>query len=278
MSGVATGLDHVGIAVPNLPAAAAAWESLGFTVQPLAAHMHNGAPTGTGNRNIMLRQGYIELLATIDPAKPSATIARFLAHHTGIHVLTLATADAEAAAARLARAGFQASIAHATRAADPTLPDGPQAAFARIPLAEADPRLQLIQHLTPGLVWQEQFLSHRNGAEALLAVLVAADPPATFAARLARAAGLPIVPDPLGRYALPLPSGRVCILPPAEAARSLPGAALPTQPGGAGHHILGIALRTGDRNQAAARLPGATTLPDGTVVAHATGVTVLFQS
>ena len=83
MSGLATALDHVGVAVPDLDVAAAEWQALGFAVQPLLPHMAGGTPTGTGNRNIMLGEGYIELLATIDPAKPSGTIARFLARHTG---------------------------------------------------------------------------------------------------------------------------------------------------------------------------------------------------
>lgn len=236
--GTATGLDHVGVAVPDLDAAAAGWAALGFAVQPLAPHRADGRPTGTGQRNIMLREGYIELLATIDPARPSATIARFLAHHTGIHVLTLATDDEDAALARLGRAGFATAIARSTRPAPPA--EG-EATFARLPLAEADPRLQLLRHLTPGLVWQEQFLAHPNGARALREVIVAADPPAVFAARLARAAGLPVVPDPLGGLALRLPGGQVRILPPDAAARLLPGTPVPALPA-----ILGIVVETDD--------------------------------
>jgi hypothetical protein len=266
MSGVAIGLDHVGVAVPDLDAAAAEWAALGFTVQPLAAHMHEGAPTGTGNRNIMLRQGYVELLATIDPARPSRTIARFLAHHTGIHVLSLATADADAAAARLGRAGFAVSVARSSRAVE-----GGEARFARIPLAEADPRLQLIQHLTPELVWQERFLAHPNGAAGLAEVIVAADPQAQFAARLSRAAGLPLVPDPLGGYALRLAAGRVRVVPRAAAEGLLPGTALPP-----GLAIAGIGIATADGARAAASLPGAARLDDGAVLARASGVGIRF--
>ena len=270
-TGTATALDHVGVAVPNLDAAAAEWSALGFTVQPLAPHMSDGKPTGTGNRNIMLRQGYIELLATIDAGRPSTTIARFLAHHTGIHVLTLATDDEEAAASRLARAGFTATITRSSRPADADAPTGPQAEFARIPLAEADPRLQLLRHLTPDLVWQERFLSHPNRARALREVIVAADPPAAFAARLARAAGLPVRPDPAGGYTMRLPCGAVRVLPPDAAARLLPGAVVPALPA-----ILGLVVQTEDANAAAAAL----LRHDGTgpVLGHASGVTVLFTA
>jgi len=270
MTGIATGLDHVGVAVPDLAAAAAEWVALGFTVQPLAPHMADGRPTGTGNRNIMLREGYIELLATIDAARPSASIARFLAHYTGIHVLTLATDDEAAALARLARAGFATAIARSSRPASADAPDGPQAAFARLPLAEADPRLQLLRHLTPELVWQERFLAHPNGARALREVIVAADPPAGFAARLARAAGVPVVPDPLGGLALRLPGGQVRILPPEAAARLLPGTPIPALPA-----ILGLVVQTDDLT-AAGRLLGQAA--PGPVIGHASGVTVVFTA
>ncbi len=266
MTGLATALDHVGVVVPDLDAAAAEWAALGFAVQPLLPHMHAGAPTGTGNRNIMLREGYIELLATIDPARPSATIARFLAHHTGIHVLTLATDDEAAAQARLERAGFAAAIARSSRPAPPA--EG-EAAFARIPLSEADPRLQLLRHLTPQLVWQPPFLAHPNRACALEEVIVAADPPAAFAARLSRAAGRPMVPDPAGGLALRLPRGSVRVLPPEAALRLLPGAALPALPA-----ILGIAVRTADGNAAIAAMLGES--PADMLLARASGVIVRF--
>ena len=266
MKGLAIGLDHVGVAVPELGAAAAEWEALGFSVQPLLPHMSDGTPTGTGNRNIMLREGYIELLATIDPAKPSGTITRFLAHHTGIHVLTLATDDEDAAEARLQRAGFTATISRSSRPAPPA--EG-EAAFARIPLAEADPRLQLLRHLTPHLVWQAPFLAHPNQAIALQEVIVAADPPAAFAARLSRAAGRPVVPDPMGGVALRLPHGTVRVLPPDAALHLLPGATLPSLPA-----ILGISVRTQDGNAAIAARLGQS--PANLILARASGVIVRF--
>lgn len=271
MNGAATGLDHVGVAVPDLTAAASEWEALGFTVQPLAPHMDEGKPTGTGNRNIMLAEGYIELLATIDPARPSATIARFLAHHTGIHVLTLAMRSESATMNRILRAGFDAKITISARPVDPDNPNAPRPEFSRIPLTDADPRLQLLRHITPELVWQERFLAHPNRARALREVIVAADPPAAFAARLARAAGLPVRPDPAGGYTMRLPCGAVRVLPPDAAARLLPGAVVPALPA-----ILGLVVQTEDANAAAAAL----LRHDGTgpVLGHASGVTVLFTA
>lgn len=195
---IATGLDHIGVVVANLPAAVAAWAALGFT------------PSGPDGRRIMLRHGYIELLAQ-DPAAPSATLARLLALGEGAHVLTLRVPSAAAAATRLARAGLPADILPTDRPADgdPTQ----RARFLRIPLPDADPRLQLLEHQTPDLVWQPRYLAHPNGATALAAVTLTTATPAIMAARLSRTAGRPVVPDPAGGYALPLAEGRVRILP-----------------------------------------------------------------
>ena len=267
----ATGLDHLGVVAADLDAAARGWQALGFAPLPLARHLADGVPTGTGNRNIMLRQGYIELLATIDPARPSATLAGMLDHHPGAHILTLAVQDEAAELARLARAGFTATIARSARAADPDAPDGPAARFARIALTDALPRLQLLHQQTPELVWQERFLAHPNRAVALCCVFVVADPPAAFAARLSRVAGLPMVPDPAGGYALRMPAGEVRVLPSAAVATVLPGAPIPALPA-----IVALGVRTDDANLAVAHLlPDAPRTADG-LMARAGGVTVLF--
>jgi hypothetical protein len=267
------GIDHVGVAVRDLDAAAAAWARLGFAPTATARHRADGVPTGTANRCIMLGRGYVELIAVVDPAKPSATLGRFLARYEGIHVLTLAIADEQAALARLHRAGFAAAaIVASDRPADEAEPDGPRARFARIPLTDAEPRLQLLHQLTPELVWQERFLAHPNAAAALDEVIVVADPPAVFAARLSRAAGRPLEPDPDGGFALKLPAGRVRVLDPATAAAVLPGVATPSLP-----CIAAIAVTTADGGAAARRLvPDLRTAANGWL-AMASGVAVVFR-
>ncbi len=195
-AGLASGLDHVGIVVRDLAQATAAWTALGF------------APRFG---RIMLGQGYLELLAD-DPARPSATLARFLAQGEGAHVLSLRVGSAEAAAARLARAGLEAELLAADRPADPEQPDGARARFRRLPLTDADPRLQLIEHQTPELVWQQRFLAHPNGAAALVGVTLTAAAPAVMATRLSRVAGRPVVPAANG-YRLAMPQGEINVLP-----------------------------------------------------------------
>ena len=260
----AEGLDHVGVVTADLNAAAREWRRLGFSLTRLARH---APPAGTGNRCAMLRHGYVELIATVDAERPSATLERVLARYAGIHILSLAIADEHAALARLRLAGFDTDIAFSERPVK-----GMLAKFARLPLADAEPRLQLLHHLTPELVWQEPFLEHLNHAVALEAVVMVADPPAALAARLSRAAGVAVVPDPAGGYALVLRQGRVRVLPPEGLCAVFPGTTIPSVP-----FVAGIAVRTDDATVAVRRLlKGEAVSGQGGVLASAGGVAVLF--
>jgi len=253
MSETAQGLDHVGVAGSDLAAMAAAYERLGFLLTPLARHSGKRTPDGpivpfgTGNRCIMLRQGYLELIAIVDPGAFSNTLDRFLARYVGIHIIALAVADAAANLPRLRRAGMEIpGIAYLERPVDDSDPDGPRARFARLPLPDApEGRLQLIQHLTPEEIWQERFLVHPNGAVALAEVVLAVAEPAETAARFSRLAGQAVVPDEVGGFALDLPRGRVRMVPAEALEKIFPGVEAPCLP-----YVAGITLRTGDANAA----------------------------
>ncbi|MBU6500111.1 MAG: VOC family protein, partial [Rhodospirillales bacterium] len=107
-------------------------------------------------------------------------------------------------------------------------------------------------------------------AVALEAVVMAADDPAALAARLARAAGSALVPDPLGGYALALDAGAVRILPQAALGVVFPGLPVPSLP-----FIAGLVLRTDDACAAVARLGAARPVPGGWL-AEAAGAGLLF--
>lgn len=260
----ANGLDHIGIAGRDLDDLATAYERLGFTLTPRARHSGRRTPDGpiepfgTANRCIMLRQGYIELLAIVDPRAFSDTIDERLARYAGLHIIALAVDDAEASLQRLRLAGMDIpGIAYLERPVDDTDPDGPKARFARVPLPDSpEGRIQLIRHLTPEAIWQERFVSHPNGAVALEEVVLAVAAPAESAARLSLLAGRPVTPDPAGGYALAMPQGRVRVLPPDALTTVFPGAAIPSLP-----FIAGFSVRTGDGNAAVARLLGERGIP-----------------
>ncbi len=279
-------LDHIGIAGPDLGAMAATYERLGFRLTPLARHSGRRTPDGpivpfgTGNRCIMLRQGYLELIAIVDPAAFDNLVGSALARYAGIHIVALGIGDEQANLERLRRAGIDLpGVAYLERPVDDADPDGLRARFARLPLPDApEGRLQLIRHLTPEAIWQERFLDHPNHAVALKTVVIAVEQPAEAAARFSRLAGRPVVPDPAGGFALPLPRGTVRLLPPDRLDAVFPGVAIPALP-----FIAGVEIRTDDANEAAARIFGAAGVParvvsDGLLVApgEASGAAVLF--
>ena len=253
----AQGLDHVGIAGHDLAALAASYEKLGFQLTPLARHSGKRTPDGpvvpfgTGNRCIMLREGYLELIAIVDPGAFSNTLDRFLARYAGIHIIALDVKDAEANLPRLRKAGFEIpGIAYLERPVDDADPSGPRARFARLPLPDApEGRIQLIQHLTREAIWQERFLTHPNNVVALEDVVVAVQEPSDAAARFSRLAGQPVVPDPVGGFALKLPRGRVRLVTEDGLERIFPGVAVPVLP-----YVAGISLRTSDATASIARI------------------------
>ncbi|WP_439579634.1 VOC family protein [Elioraea sp.] len=249
----AAGLDHVGIAGPDLDALGAAYERLGFRLTPRAQHHAPGPdlvvrPIGTGNRCAMLRQGYLELIAVIDPALPSNTLDRFLARYHGLHIIAFEIDDPEAELARLRGSGLTIpGIAWLERPID--APGGAATArFARVPMPDApEGRIQLIRHLTPELLWQPDLLDHPNHAVALEEVALVVVDPAESAARFARLVGVAATPLAEG-LVLTLPRGRVRF----TSADAYPGVATPSLP-----FIAGVTLGTDDAGAAIRRIAGA---------------------
>jgi hypothetical protein len=168
----ALALDHVGLCARDPAPLWAAWEALGFALSPVARQSGRRSPDGpvepfgSGNRCAFLRHGYVELLGILDPALFANGVDRFVARHAGAHILALAIGDAEGNLARLRRGGLDIpGIAWLER---PVEPGGPTARFARLPFPDApEGRVQLVQHLTPGLVWDPRWMGHRNGADAI---------------------------------------------------------------------------------------------------------------
>lgn len=250
MSG-AESLDHVGVCTRDGPALWAAYERLGFALTPVARQSGRRSPDApvepfaTGNRCAMLRQGYIELLAILDPGLFTNRLDAFLDRYVGMHILAFGMADAALELERLRRAGIDLpGVAHLERPVDD--PEGPRARFSRLPLPDApEGRLQLIQHLTPELLWQERWLEHPNRAVALEGAILVAPDAAASAAALSRLTGAALEPDPAGGYALRLPQGGVRILPPEALGAVLPGVEAPTLP-----FLAGYVIRTDDGNAA----------------------------
>lgn len=240
-------LDHVGVVSRDLSGLAGQFERLGFLLTPFARQSDGRI----GNRCAMLRNGYIELLAVVDPRAGSATLDRLLARYAGIHILAFAMADEQATLARLDRADMAASgVTQLDRAIDDSNPHGPRARFAFIPIPDqTEGRVNLVRHLTPELLWQDRLLRHANNATALADVMLAVADPAEAAARFSRIAGCPVVPDPVGGFALDLRHGHVRLLSVAALITVLPDIHVPALPS-----IVGITVATSDANEAIGRL------------------------
>jgi hypothetical protein len=230
-------LDHVGVVAHDLPALAAAYERLGFTLTPQARY----ADGRIGNRCVMLRGSYVELLAVVDPNARSVTLERFLARYAGVHILAFGMADEQSAMERLHRAGIQqATLSRFMRPLDDEDPSGRTAEFVVVQTPDQpEGRFNLVHHLTPDLLWQGVFMQHPNNAIVLQDVWITVADPADAAARLSRLVGCVVVPDPMGGLALNLASGRIRLLPAMS---------------GIVPRVTKLALRTSDSNAVIKRL------------------------
>jgi catechol 2,3-dioxygenase-like lactoylglutathione lyase family enzyme len=251
MTSGADSLDHIGIAVPALDTAAETYRRLGFQLTPLqqqAGPLEPGGPVvrwGSANHCAMLEEGYLELIGIIDPALYDNQLGRFLARYRGIHIMALGVADAEAEVARLRASGLVVSGIRPMQRPVATPDETREVRFKRVPLADApEGRIQLIEHLTPDLMWQDHLLAHPNRAVALTeTVLCVADIAAT-AERFARLAG--IAPLRHGRARIfAFAAGRLVLCDPASLGDFMAGLTPPTLP-----WFAGFTVATDDGNQA----------------------------
>lgn len=187
-------LDHLAHFVPDMSAAEAALERLGFTLTPYTEQRNRTPagmiPAGTANRCAMLRNGYLEFLTRASDTPLARRLEAALSRYTGVHLLAMSVADADRAAARLASAGFAPDpVVNLTREVADADGRAAQARFSVLRVApETMPegRIQILTHHTEALVWQERWLAHRNGIVSLEAVLVAVADPPEAAHRFAR--------------------------------------------------------------------------------------------
>lgn len=179
-------LDHLGHFVPDLGAAAAVWEKLGFKVTPVSHHQVSGKPAGTSNRCVMLEEGYLELLAPTADTPNAQRVRDRLKRFVGVHLACFGTPDAAAEHRRLAAHGFEPEPLVSL---ERTIDSGARLRFRVVyvpPGKMAEGRVQYCEHLTPEHVWREGFVNPFR----LRAVYVVADDPEEDAARWGRFGGL----------------------------------------------------------------------------------------
>jgi hypothetical protein len=195
-------LDHVGHFVPAMDAAAAALEGCGFRQTPFTAQANRIAgaavPTGTGNRCVMLRQGYVEILTATADTELARQLRERIADHVGLHLAAFSSADTMAEHGRLTTSGFPTLPLVDMRRPVMTEAGSQDARFtiARVaPGSMSEGRVQFLSHHTEPLVWRDGFLDHPNGAQALTGLWLATADPAEPAERFARFTGRPALRD-----------------------------------------------------------------------------------
>ena len=243
-------LDHLAHFVRDPGPAGRALLQAGFAPAPLSIQSNpdpQGGPprlTGTGNMTVMFRRGYVEILFKTSETPLARELDAALERHAGLHLVAFAVADAAAAHARLSASGFRARpLVQMQRPVDTET--GP--AVAAFTIARVEPgvmpegRVQILTHRTEQAVWQPRWLTHPNGAVALMDVVIAVADVDEAAQRFGLFTDRPVVANAVGR-AVALDRGRLQIMDRASFAALLPEIPVPSLPFIGAYAILVVSL------------------------------------
>ena len=243
-------VNHVGMAVGDMERTAKRYEAMGFLLTPFSLHAGAWKPgdpvakLSYGNRCLMFRNNYLEILASENADAPSPRIAGFLARHEGGHIICFGTENPEAVNSRLVAAGVKTSGVIPLQRDVGTEQGMRTAKFVRVQFApDASPEgyIQAAKHLTPRFIHQPRFMSHPNRTVALSEVFLVTDDPDGFEEKYRRYCARQAERGKSSRsFSFSLVS-RVSIVATGDAAHLLPGSRLPRSP-----CIAGVAMQTTD--------------------------------
>jgi len=225
-------LDHVGHFVGDAEAASRAMARAGFAPTPISIQTDGGQLTGTGNVTAMMTRGYIEVLFKTADTALGREFDAARARYSGLHLIAFAVADAKAAREQLARTSFRVRPLVELRRPVATATGETEAAFTVTRVEDGEMRegrIQYLAHHTEDAVWQKRWLTHKNGASALLDVVVAVADVDEAAARYVRFLRHEAVPTNLGRGIF-LERGGVQLMNAASLSRLLPDIKVPSLP------------------------------------------------
>jgi catechol 2,3-dioxygenase-like lactoylglutathione lyase family enzyme len=219
---MARGLDHIVHAVRDLDAAAAFYQSRGFTVGARNKH-----PWGTHNRIVQFPGFFIELLTFAEPDRLgddgfstlfAAYNRDFIARGEGLSMLILESADARADEAALRAKGVAASPAMRFER-EGKRPDG-SAVKVGFSLAFAEDRRApdihfcICQQHFPENFWNPAFQKHANGVAGIAGVVMVADVPADHRDFLLAFTGAEKTQDSGDGFNIALPRGTLDMMTP----------------------------------------------------------------
>jgi hypothetical protein len=224
---------------------------------------------------------YLEITAEIGtpPSGVPTPRSRRVERYDGLHIIAFDADDLPGVEQRIRAAGFS-TPGVVTLERDVDTPEGTRTArFERV-VAESDrveELLQVARHLTPQYVFQDRYLRHPNGAQAITEAIFCVADPAEYVARYCAVTGRPA--ERRGAVStISLPTARICIVAPADLDELLPGASAPVLPCMAGFVVStasldGVATLLAERGIPNQHVDGRILVPAGA----ACGATLLFE-
>lgn len=173
-------LDHVGWFVGDLDQAATRLQRLGFAPSAIRQQQNvalDGTllPSGTSNRLVRLRRGFLEFLASTSDTPLAAQLQRAIARYEGLHLIAFSHADLEAQRARLVTCGFE--MQSIVRLSGRTREEVSWSVLRTLPHVMPEGRIQFVYPHTPELSWPPGSTEHPNHADSLTGVVVCTSEP-----------------------------------------------------------------------------------------------------
>ncbi|MDD9913493.1 MAG: VOC family protein [Rhodospirillaceae bacterium] len=242
--------DHIGYFVPDLDAAGAQLEKLGFQVSGINTQYNENAAgelvlTGTSNKLVKLTRGFVEVLAATSQSALADQLKQMLARYQGLHVIALTHPDMDRTAARLSEVEIATQDVVRMRRKVTVRGEDTLMAYTILrvkPGAFPEGRLQILTNHTPENFWLSGEMDHPNGADRLTDLLICVEDVEDAVARYERFFGKRAV-TMAGMRTLDLDRGRFHFVTPETANAMVPGFAPPALP-----YTAGQGLGTEDLN------------------------------
>lgn len=250
MAGDIDSVNHAGLVVADLAAAAKRFEQMGFVLSPLSLHkgaVKPGQPAedfGSGNRCAVFPKNYLEIVAHVHKDKLDVFVGKYLQRYEGMHIICFGCGDAGMVDTRLKSSGIETSGVIPLQRDVDTAEGRRTAKFDCVHFGARHTPEGLVQaayHLTPQFIHQPAHIAHPNKCVALSNCYVAAQDPAAVAKRYETLSGQKAKRD-RAKYVIGMPMvSRVTVLPREDVPTELPGAAIHS-----GDYMPGFAFATTD--------------------------------
>lgn len=226
-------VDHAGYFVHDLDRSAAELRRLGFTPSQENLQTNLDAdgqvrPSGTSNRLVRLRRGFLEFLAATHDTPLADQLRTAISCYSGLHLIAFSSLDLEEQRRRLLELGLSMQqIVTLRRYTNTPEAEGwvEWSVLRSQPTTMPEGRIQFVYPHTPNLSWPPGTWDHPNHADSLTGVIICVENSSESQQRFSKYLGLP-----LAGSILETDRGMVTIFNPGEAAATFPNFNPPTLP------------------------------------------------